>query len=46
MPRRKRSRRSSTILENSDIRAEEGHPLAGRFVDYPAFFTALAKQRS
>lgn len=33
-------------LENSDIRAEEGHPLEGRFVDYPAFFTALAKQRS
>lgn len=33
-------------LEHSDIRAEEGHPLAGRFVDYPTFFTALAKQRS
>jgi ATP-dependent helicase/nuclease subunit B len=33
-------------LENSDIRAEEGHPLEGRFVDYPAFFTALAKQRA
>jgi len=33
-------------LENSDIREEEGHPLVGRFVDYPAFFTALAKQRS
>ena len=33
-------------LENSDIREEEGHPLLGRFVDYPAFFTALAKQRS
>ena len=33
-------------LENSDIRAEEGHPLSGRFVDYPTFFTALAKQRS
>jgi len=33
-------------LENSDIREEEGHPLAGRFVDYPAFFTALAKQRA
>jgi ATP-dependent helicase/nuclease subunit B len=33
-------------LEHSDIRAEEGHPLRGRFVDYPTFFTALAKQRS
>jgi len=33
-------------LENSDIREEEGHPLLGRFVDYPAFFTALAKQRT
>ncbi|WP_371826821.1 double-strand break repair protein AddB [Microvirga sp. VF16] len=33
-------------LEHSDIREEEGHPLAGRFVDYPTFFTALAKQRS
>ncbi|WP_445502031.1 double-strand break repair protein AddB [Microvirga sp. G4-2] len=33
-------------LENSDIREEEGHPLLGRFVDYPSFFTALAKQRS
>ncbi|HEV2564622.1 MAG TPA: double-strand break repair protein AddB [Microvirga sp.] len=33
-------------LEHSDIRAEEGHPLAGRFVDYPTFFTALAKQRA
>ncbi|MGF9758456.1 double-strand break repair protein AddB [Microvirga sp. 0TCS3.31] len=33
-------------LEHSDIRAEEGHPLAGRFVDYPTFFNALAKQRS
>ncbi|MBO1906762.1 double-strand break repair protein AddB [Microvirga sp. 3-52] len=33
-------------LEHSDIRAEEGHPLRGRFVDYPTFFTALARQRS
>jgi ATP-dependent helicase/nuclease subunit B len=33
-------------LENSDIREEEGHPLEGRFVDYPTFFTALAKQRT
>lgn len=33
-------------LENSDIRADEGHPLEGRFVDYPTFFTALAKQRT
>jgi ATP-dependent helicase/nuclease subunit B len=33
-------------LENSDIRQEEGHPLEGRFVDYPTFFTALARQRS
>ncbi|MGO4387510.1 double-strand break repair protein AddB [Microvirga sp. 2YAF29] len=33
-------------LENSDIRAEEGHPLEGRLVDYPAFFTALAKQQT
>jgi ATP-dependent helicase/nuclease subunit B len=33
-------------LEHSDIRAEEGHPLQGRFVDYPTFFTTLAKQRS
>jgi len=33
-------------LAHSDIRAEEGHPLEGRFVDYPTFFTALAKQRT
>ncbi|WP_230529867.1 double-strand break repair protein AddB [Microvirga roseola] len=33
-------------LENSDIREEEGQPLEGRFVDYPTFFTALAKQRT
>lgn len=33
-------------LEHSDIRQEEGHPLEGRFVDYPTFFAALAKQRT
>lgn len=33
-------------LAHSDIREEEGHPLEGRFVDYPTFFTALAKQRT
>jgi ATP-dependent helicase/nuclease subunit B len=33
-------------LEHSDIRQEEGQPLEGRFVDYPTFFTALARQRS
>ena len=33
-------------LALSEIRAEEGHPLEGRFVDYPAFFTTLAKQRT
>ncbi|MBL0403281.1 double-strand break repair protein AddB [Microvirga aerilata] len=33
-------------LVHSDIREEEGHPLEGRFVDYPTFFTALSKQRS
>jgi ATP-dependent helicase/nuclease subunit B len=33
-------------LAHSDIRQEEGHPLEGRFVDYPTFFTALARQRT
>ncbi|MBM6594668.1 double-strand break repair protein AddB [Microvirga pudoricolor] len=33
-------------LETSEIRQEEGQPIAGRFGDYPAFFTALARQRT
>lgn len=33
-------------LQYSEIRKEEDQPLQGRFTDYPAFFTALAKQQS
>ena len=33
-------------LEMSEIRSEEDQPLQGRFVDYPAFFTTLAKQQN
>ncbi|MCB8819487.1 double-strand break repair protein AddB [Microvirga rosea] len=33
-------------LQYSEIRKEEDQPLQGRFADYPAFFTALAKQQT
>ncbi|KAB0268493.1 double-strand break repair protein AddB [Microvirga brassicacearum] len=33
-------------LELSEIRSEEDQPLQGRFADYPAFFTTLAKQQT
>ncbi|MGO4570587.1 double-strand break repair protein AddB [Microvirga sp. 2TAF3] len=33
-------------LQYSEVRKEEDHPLQGRFSDYPAFFTTLAKQQS
>jgi ATP-dependent helicase/nuclease subunit B len=33
-------------LDTSEIREETDQPIAGRFVDYPAFFSALARQRT
>ncbi|QFU17933.1 double-strand break repair protein AddB [Microvirga thermotolerans] len=33
-------------LQYSEIRKEEDQPLQGRFADYPAFFTALARQQT